>query len=73
MAQHAMYWKGLLQEGRADLFGLVADPSGGWGVAVANVEDLDAITKITEADPVILSQGGFSYDIFPMPRGAVVR
>lgn len=73
MAQHAMYWKGLLQEGRAELFGLVADPAGGWGVAVANVEDREAVAQITEADPVILSKRGFSYDIFPMPRGAVVR
>lgn len=73
MSRHADYWRALLDQGRAELFGLVAEPAGGWGIAVANVESFEAAIELTRGDPVILARCGFRYDILLMPRGAVVR
>lgn len=73
MLQHAAYWQELLGKGQAELFGMVADPGGAWGIAIANVEDRSAVDRILDRDPVILADRGFRYDVFVMPRGAIVR
>jgi len=73
MMRHAAYWREHLDAGRAEIFGMVADPGGGWGFAVAKAEDPSAVAAMTAADPVMVAQRGFSYDVFPMPRGAVMR
>jgi hypothetical protein len=73
MARHAAYWREHLDAGRAEIFGLVGDPAGAWGFAIANVADRAAASALTNGDPVIIAAQGFSYDVFPMPRGAVMR
>jgi hypothetical protein len=54
MGEHVAYWLGLLGEGRVVAFGPVADPAGGWGVSVLDVEDEAAAHAMIAADPVKL-------------------
>jgi hypothetical protein len=71
MARHVVYWKGILKVGQAAVFGMVADPAGVWGMTIVTVPDLATVQSIIAADPAILAGHGFSYDVFPMPRGIV--
>jgi uncharacterized protein len=73
MMRHAEYWRTLVARGDAVLFGLVADPRGAWGVGIVGVADRAEATALTSVDPVILADCGFSFDVFPMPRGAMTR
>ena len=68
MQTHVAYWMGHLQQGKVLLFGPVADPKGGWGVAVLAVQDEAEVRSLTGQDPAMLSGLPFSYDIYPMPR-----
>jgi uncharacterized protein YndB with AHSA1/START domain len=72
MQRHAAYWKGLLDEGAAVVFGPVADPSGPWGLGVVRAESEEKLHAMRDADPAILSKRGFRYEVLPMIR-AVVR
>ena len=71
MQQHAVYWHGLLQRRNAVTFGLVADPAGAHGIAVVEVEHADDVRTLTDHDPTIVADRGFSWQIYPMPFGAV--
>lgn len=68
MLAHGVYWRGKLVEGKILVFGPVADPAGGWGMGVLRVADLDEAKALTSQDPVILSNTGFRYEHFLMPR-----
>jgi hypothetical protein len=73
MQQHAVYWRELMEEGRVVTFGVVADPAGVFGIGVVEVADEAEVRHLTDGDPVIGSGRGFSYDVYPMPFGAVHR
>jgi hypothetical protein len=66
MNRHAAYWMDYVKAGTVIAFGPVMDPKGSWGMAVAQTDPETAKT-LTAADPVILADLGFSYDILPMP------
>jgi hypothetical protein len=66
-AAHAAYWADRLQEGRRSFFGPVADPKGGWGLAVVRVADEAAVHALEAGDPAIQSERGFHYEILPIP------
>src|SRR6476469_2704088 len=68
--RHVAYWSGRLAAGDLVVFGPVADPAGGWGVAVAKAEDEAAVQEMIADDPVLTDGEGFSYDVFVMP-GAI--
>jgi uncharacterized protein YciI len=68
MGQHVAYWSGLAANGTAIVFGPVADPQGGYGVAVIEAPDEAAVRELSTHDPVIETNAGFSYAIHPMPR-----
>jgi uncharacterized protein YciI len=73
MGEHVAYWSGLLEERRVVAFGPVADPAGGWGVSIVDVDDEAAVQAMIAADPVKLrGDSGFRYDVFAMP-GAFAR
>jgi uncharacterized protein YciI len=63
MSEHAAYLKSA--EGVL-LFGPVADPAGAWGLAVVSAADEKAAEAITQKDPLIRANTGFSYEIPPM-------
>ncbi len=72
MRQHVAYWSDLVAKGEAILFGPVADPHGGYGIAVVAASDESAVRELTARDPIIESALGFGYTISPMPQ-VVVR
>ena len=73
MQTHAGYWRTLLDRGTALLFGPVADPAGGWGLAVIEVANQDEAAALTARDPVIEAGAGFRYEILPMPTVVLGR
>jgi uncharacterized protein YciI len=70
MGRHVAYWSGNLESGRIVTFGPVVDPAGGYGIAIARVGSEPEVREMIAADPVIESDAGFSYDVYPMP-GAI--
>ena len=72
MGEHAAYWSGLIDRGVAVVFGPVFDPAGVWGLAIVDVPDERTASTLANDDPVIRSDAGFRYEIYPMPQ-AVVR
>jgi uncharacterized protein len=70
MQRHVAYWSGHFEGGSVVVFGPVADPAGGWGVAVVKAENEAAVRELIASDPVITSGDGFSYEVFEMP-GAI--
>jgi|SRR5271165_2729662 len=72
MKRHVAYWSDLLQRGFVVVFGPVADPKGGWGVGIVRASSEEEMNALRDADPAILANIGFQYEILPMPR-AVVR
>jgi hypothetical protein len=46
----------------------VLDPAGAWGMGLVRAKDADAARALTAADPTILSNRGFRYEILPIAR-----
>lgn len=72
MGEHAAYWKQMLDQGSAVVFGPVGGPEGGWGLGVLRAPTEAALHALRDGDPVIKAQRGFRYEIVPMLR-AVTR
>ena len=72
MQQHAVYWRGLLEQRVAIVYGLVGDPKGAFGMGVVELDEQADPHAIAAGDPTIKARAGFRYEIFPMPR-AVAR
>ena len=53
--------------GTAIAVGPVFEGEGAWGMAVVEVGDAEAARSLADADPVILADIGFRFDIAPMP------
>ena len=73
MKEHGGYWRDLVDKGNVIAFGLVADPSGAFGVGLVEFDDLDQARAFTDNDPTIKSGRGFSFDLLPMPMGIVSK
>jgi uncharacterized protein YciI len=73
MEAHVAYWTNLAEKGTALVFGPVADPKGGWGVGILEVEDEAEIQSLTSNDPVMKAGIGATYEILPMPRTVIGR
>jgi uncharacterized protein YciI len=70
MGRHVAYWSDQLERGRIAVFGPVADPEGGYGIAIAGADGESEIRELIAGDPVISDGTGFRYDVYPMP-GAI--
>ena len=68
MKAHGGYLASKLNEGVVVFYGPVADPSGGWGLAIARGKDQAAMQAVAAADPAVASGKGFRYEILPMLR-----
>lgn len=68
MYQHVVYWSDLAAKGTAIVFGPVADPQGGYGVAVVEAPDEATVRDLSAHDPVIKADAGFSFAIHLMPQ-----
>jgi uncharacterized protein len=63
MQQHVLYWKPYLADGTVIVLGPVADPKGGYGIAVVAVSDNSLLDILVANDP---ANGLCSYEIHPM-------
>jgi hypothetical protein len=69
MQKHATYWKCLIDDSIAIIFGL--DPRGPWGVGIfVDVANESYARALDTNDPAV--KAGLTFDVSPMP-GAVVR
>ncbi len=66
MQEHGQYWRAQMAQGKVVAFGPVADPKGAFGVAIVRLEDGVDPKSLTDGDPVIKANAGFSFDIYPM-------
>lgn len=73
MEAHAAYWHAGIAGGTVVAFGLVADPTGAYGVGIAEFDDAGAAQAFTDADPVMRANRGFAYRIALMPLGVASR
>jgi uncharacterized protein len=71
MRRHREYWTPRVEIGVVIAMGPVADPAGGYGVAIIEAPSQAALEAMLAADPAMLSKRGFSYETFPMPAIAV--
>lgn len=71
MGQHGAYWQQHLEDGKVLVFGPVADPAGGWGLAVVVADTEEDVLEMARADPAVTS-GLCTFEVLPMP-GAVTR
>ena len=72
MLQHVAYWTELAQRGVAVAFGPVADPSGGYGIGIVELDGDADVSDLEKNDPTVQSGLGFRYEILGMPR-AILR
>ena len=63
MQQHVVYWKPYVNNGTVIVLGPVADPKGGYGIAVIGVRDESELEQLLGQDP---ANGLCSYEIHPM-------
>ncbi len=73
MQQHAAYAKEMADKGIALVFGPVADPAGAWGLGIVECDDESGVKAFIENDPVIRSNIGAEYKVFPMIRAMVAK
>ena len=63
MQQHVDYWKPYVDDGTVIVLGPVADPKGGYGIAVVGVTDESRLDLLLAGDP---ANGLCSYEVHPM-------
>ena len=63
MKQHVAYWAPYVQNGTVIVLGPVADPKGGYGIAVVAVDSEEQLNELIAKDP---ANGLNSYEIHPM-------
>lgn len=71
MQQHAAYWRECMARNKVVVFGLVADPSGAFGVVILEVADHAEAARLTANDPAVRAGHGLRYEIHPMPMEAI--
>ena len=68
MAAHQLYWQQLLVDGRAVVYGPVADPEGVWGLGVLRAADRAEVLAIGANDPSVTA-GVNTFDVFEILGG----
>jgi len=63
MQAHVQYWAPFVQDGTVIVLGPVADPKGGYGIAVIGVKDRARLDELVAKDP---ANGLCSYEIHAM-------
>ena len=71
MRAHREYWTPRVETGVVVAMGPVADPAGGYGVAIIEAASESALEAMQASDPVIAAGCGFSYENHLMPMIAV--
>jgi uncharacterized protein len=72
MRAHREYWTPRVETGEVIAMGPVADPTGGYGVAIIEAASEAALDALLEGDPAIKAGRGFAYENWRM-LGIAVR
>ena len=67
MQKHVAYWAPYVQDGTVLALGPVADPKGGFGIAIVRVDSDEQLKQLMANDP---GNGLNTYEFHPMPRVA---
>ena len=67
MQKHVAYWAPYVQDGTVMALGPVADPKGGYGIAIVRVDTEEQLKQLMANDP---ANGLNTYEVHPMPRVA---
>ena len=67
MGAHQAYWRPFVEVGTVIAMGAVADPAGGWGLAIIETASLEALRALLDRDPVVLADRGFAYQTYSIP------
>ena len=62
MRAHREYWTPRVETGVVVAMGPVADPAGGYGVAIVEAASVASLEAMQGADPVIAAGRGFAYE-----------
>ncbi|GGL41552.1 YciI family protein [Sporolactobacillus putidus] len=65
MLRHFAYWTEQLRKGTVHVFGPVFDPSGGYGLAIIEVDSADQVQSMIANDPAVIS-GLLMEEFYPM-------
>ena len=65
MLQHGAYWKDKLNQDIAIVYGPVADPKGGYGIGIVQVDSEDQLLELMKNDPGAAIN---NYEWYPMVR-----
>ena len=71
MRAHREYWTPRVETGVVVAMGPVADPAGGYGIAIVEAASQSALDAMLAEDPVIVAGRGFAYESRPMLAIAV--
>lgn len=63
MGRHIQYWKKLMDDNVALVYGPVLDPSGTYGVGIISVDTEKRVKEITSNDPASAIN---KYEVYPM-------
>ena len=63
MMQHVAYWKPYVDDGTVIVLGPVADPKGGYGIAIVEVDSEEYLNELISKDP---ANGLNSYEVYPI-------
>ena len=66
MRAHREYWTPRVETGVVIAMGPVADPAGGYGVAIIEAASEATLQSMLAADPVIVAGRGFAYESYRM-------
>ncbi len=68
MLAHQAYMRPHVDSGLVIAMGAVADPSGGWGLGLAETASRAELDAILDGDPIILAGQGFRFETHPIPQ-----
>ena len=68
MQQHAVYWRGLLEQRVAIVYGLVGDPKGAYGMGVVELDDKTDPQTLAAGGPTTQARGRLPQRSCPRPR-----
>jgi uncharacterized protein len=63
MQKHVAYWEPFVNDGTVIVLGPVADPAGGYGIAIIGVDNEHQLHQLLKEDP---ADGLGSYEVYPM-------
>jgi uncharacterized protein len=72
MQEHAAYWKGLMEDGIAIIFGVVLDPKCPWGISIVDAANESDVHTIVSNDPAVKVTGLILVVLYEQMRSQLI-